>query len=68
VLRDGQLTRVNKAELLQALAEAMHVPLQPAEEQRRELSPAVFSYVKQFYAGWLDESTRDPFYRPSSRA
>jgi 5-methylthioadenosine/S-adenosylhomocysteine deaminase len=68
VLRDGQLTRLKKAELLQALAEALRVPLQPAEEQRRELSPAVFPYVKQFYAGWLDEGTRDPFYRPSSRA
>jgi hypothetical protein len=27
----------------------------------------VFPHVKRFYDGWLDESKRDPFYRPSSR-
>ena len=67
VLRDGQFTRVNKAEMLQALADTLRVPLQAAEQSRRELSPAVFPYVKGFYEGWLDEGTRDPFYRPSSR-
>jgi 5-methylthioadenosine/S-adenosylhomocysteine deaminase len=67
ILRDGQLTRVNKTEMLEALAEALRVPFQPAEQSRRELSPAVFPYVKQLYEGWLDESARDPFYRPSSR-
>jgi len=24
--------------------------------------------MKRFYAGWLDEGTRQPFYRPSSRS
>jgi urease alpha subunit len=67
VLRDGQFTRVNKAEMLQALADTLRVPLQAAEQSRRELSPAIFPYVKHFYEGWLDESARDPFYRPSSR-
>ena len=54
-------------ETLEALAAALRTPLQPAEENRRELSPAVFPYVKRFYEGWLDEGARDPFYRPSSR-
>jgi 5-methylthioadenosine/S-adenosylhomocysteine deaminase len=67
VLRGGQFTRVNKAEMLQALADTIRVPLQDAERSRRELSPAVFPYVRHFYEGWLDESGRDPFYRPSSR-
>jgi 5-methylthioadenosine/S-adenosylhomocysteine deaminase len=67
VLRDGQFTRVNKAEMLQALADTIRMPLQDAERSRRELSPAVFPYVRHFYEGWLDESGRDPFYRPSSR-
>jgi len=67
VLRNGQFTRVNKAEMLQALADTLRVPLQAAEQSRRELSPAVFPYVRRFYEGWLDESARDPFYRPSSR-
>jgi hypothetical protein len=67
VLRDGQFTHVNKEEILQALADALHVPLQPAEQDRRALAPAVFPYVKRFYAGWLEGSTCDPFYRPSAR-
>jgi 5-methylthioadenosine/S-adenosylhomocysteine deaminase len=67
VLRNGQFTRVNKAEMLQALADTIRMPLQDAERSRRELSPAVFPYVRHFYEGWLDESSRDPFYRPSSR-
>jgi 5-methylthioadenosine/S-adenosylhomocysteine deaminase len=67
VPRDGQFTRVNKADMLEALAASLRAPLQPAEERRRALSPAVFPYVKHFYDGWLDEKARDPFYRPSSR-
>jgi 5-methylthioadenosine/S-adenosylhomocysteine deaminase len=67
VLRDGRCTRLIKAEMLEALAEVLRAPLQPVEERRRELSPAVFPHVKRFYDGWLDESSRDPFYRPSSR-
>ena len=49
IFRDGRFTRVNKSEMLEELAEALHVPLQPAEKRRRELSPAVFPHVKQFY-------------------
>jgi 5-methylthioadenosine/S-adenosylhomocysteine deaminase len=67
VLRHGELTRVNKAELLQELADALRAPLQPDEARRRALSPAVFPHVQRFYDGWLDESSRDPFYRPSAR-
>src|SRR5919109_2006929 len=32
VLRDGQFTRLNKAEMMQALADALNVPLQAAEQ------------------------------------
>jgi len=67
ILRDGQFTRVNKVEMLEALAETLRVPLQAAEQSRRALSPAVLPHVKRFYEGWLDDSVRDPFYRPSSR-
>jgi cytosine/adenosine deaminase-related metal-dependent hydrolase len=67
VLRDGRFTRLNKADILEELSSALRVPFQPPEERRRELSPAVFPHVKRFYEGWLDEKTRDPFYRPSSR-
>jgi cytosine/adenosine deaminase-related metal-dependent hydrolase len=67
VLRNGRFTRVNKAEVLEALAGALRVPLQPEEERRRRLAREVFPFVKRFYDGWLNEATRDPFYRPSSR-
>jgi hypothetical protein len=42
-------------------------PLTPAEEARRELSRAVFPFVRDFYAGWLDELGADPHYRVSGR-
>jgi hypothetical protein len=67
ILRDGKFTRIDKAAVLEQLAAALRLPLQPAEERRRVLSPAVFPHVQRFYAGWLDEGARDPFYRPSSR-
>jgi len=67
VLRDGRFTRVNKADMLEALAASLRVPLEPAEERRRRLARDVFPHVKRFYDGWLDEPARDPFYRPSSR-
>jgi 5-methylthioadenosine/S-adenosylhomocysteine deaminase len=67
VLRDGQFTRLNKADMLEELSAALRVPFQPSEERRRQLSPVVFPHVRRFYDGWLDEEARDPFYRPSSR-
>ena len=67
VLRDGQFTRVDKKAALSELAAALSAPLTPEEESRRRLSRAVFPVVRSFYDGWLDESARVPFYRPSSR-
>jgi urease alpha subunit len=67
VLREGRITRVNKDEVLEALAASLRVPLSPEEEQRRRLARDVFPHVQRFYDGWLDEAARDPFYRPSSR-
>ncbi len=67
VLQQGQFTRINKAEVLKELATSLQRPLQPDEVQRRQLSSRIFDHVQHFYDGWLDETTRDPFYRPSSR-
>jgi 5-methylthioadenosine/S-adenosylhomocysteine deaminase len=67
ILQDGQSTRLKKAEVLQALADALRTPLHASEASRRELSPAVLPHVRRFYEGWLDESAHDPFYRSSSR-
>jgi hypothetical protein len=67
ILRDGRFTRIDKEAVLAELAAALRAPLAPEEERRRRLSREVFPVVQRFYDGWLDEATRVPFYRPSSR-
>jgi len=67
VLRDGEFTRVNKAEVLKELAASLQRPLDQSEEHRRQLSREVFPHVKRFYDGWLDRQVRDPFYHANSR-
>ena len=67
VLRDGRFTRVDRDAALAELAASLRAPLTPEEESRRRLGREVFPVVKRFYDGWLDESARVPFYRPSSR-
>jgi cytosine/adenosine deaminase-related metal-dependent hydrolase len=67
VLRNGQFTRVNKTDVLDALAASLRTPLTADEERRQQLARQVFPHVQRFYDGWLDPSAREPFYRPSSR-
>ena len=67
VLRDGQFTRVNKAEVLAELADSLRLPLRPEEERRQQLARDIFPYVQHFYDGWRDASAGEPFYRPSAR-
>jgi cytosine/adenosine deaminase-related metal-dependent hydrolase len=67
VLRAGQFTRVNKDDVLDALAASLRTPLTADEERRQQLGRDLFPHVQQFYDGWLDESSREPFYRPSAR-
>jgi cytosine/adenosine deaminase-related metal-dependent hydrolase len=67
VLRDGQLTRINQAAVLEELAAALRQPLSAEEVQRQRLARDVFPHVQRFYDGWLDEQAREPFYRTSSR-
>jgi len=67
VLRDGRFTRIDKEAVQRELAAALAIPPTVEEEARRRLSREVFPVVQRFYDGWLDESARVPFYRPSSR-
>src|SRR5262245_7314189 len=67
ILRDGRFTRIDKEAVLAELAASLRAPLTPEEESRQRLSREVFPVVRRFYDGWLDESARVPFYRPSSR-
>ena len=68
VVRDGGVTRVDKAAALEELAASLRRPLTPEEEHRRRLSRALWPHVRRFYQGWLDPETLDPFYRQNSRA
>ena len=68
VLRDGRGTRLNKQEVLEELAASLRLPLRPDELRRRELSRELIPHVKQFYEGWLNPESRDPFYRSNSRS
>ena len=68
VLRDGRFTRVDREAAVEELAASLRANLTPEEKRRRRLSREVFPVMKRFYAGWLDEGTRQPFYRPSSRS
>jgi 5-methylthioadenosine/S-adenosylhomocysteine deaminase len=67
VLRDGQVTRVDKGAALEELAATLRSPLTPEEGHRRRLSRALMPHVRRFYEGWLDTEAFDPFYRQNSR-
>ncbi len=54
VYQDGRFTRIDRADTLNEIAQRMAQPLSQAEEERKQLSRAVFPYVKSFYDGWLD--------------
>lgn len=68
VVRDGRVTRVDKAAALEELAAALRVPLTEQEVHRRRLARAVFPHVRRFYAGWLDPEQLEPFYRQNARS
>src|SRR5262249_57148922 len=68
VLREGRVTRVDKAAALEELAGVLRQPRTSEEEHRRRLSRALAPHVRRFYEGWLDPEALDPFYRQNSRA
>jgi len=53
ILRDRQLTRVDKADLLKELKKALDRPLRPDELERRELSRRLEPYLRRFYQGTM---------------
>jgi 5-methylthioadenosine/S-adenosylhomocysteine deaminase len=68
VVKEGRITRLDKAAVLEELAASLRVPLRPDEERRRHLAREVFPHVQRFYDGWLDAGRREPFYTPNSRS
>ena len=55
VLRDRQLTRVDKEALFGEIREALDRPLSPQEEERRELARLVEPHLRQFYSGTMPQ-------------
>ena len=55
VLRDGQLTRVNKEDLFRELKGALDRPLSPLEQERRELARLVEPHLRRFYLGTVPQ-------------
>ena len=57
VLRDGQLTRVNKKALFKEIKEALDRPLSAQEEERRELARLAEPHLRRFYQGTLPQNS-----------
>jgi hypothetical protein len=57
IMRDKQLTKVDKEGLFAELKTALDRPLSPAEAERRELSRLVEPHLRQFYAGTIPQKT-----------
>ena len=51
VLKEGQHTRVDKAELFREIKTALDRPLSPQETDRRELARLVEPYLRRYYQG-----------------
>ena len=66
IYQDGKFTKVDKTEALKALHDDLGKALADDEVERRELSAALLPHVRKFYAGYIDPSKHEPFYRPSS--
>lgn len=66
VLRNGRFTRVDREEILMALAASLRRPLLPHEERRRELSRKIFPHVRRFYDDWRPAGGT-PFYGVNER-
>ena len=67
ILRDGQFTRINKAEMLAELSTSLRGPKTDEELKRRKLMRDLRPHVKAFYEGYLDQQVHEPFYQPSSK-
>ncbi len=53
VLRDGQLTRINKEDLYKEIKDALDRPLSARELERRELARSAEPYLRRFYEGTM---------------
>jgi cytosine/adenosine deaminase-related metal-dependent hydrolase len=66
VLRNGRFTRLDRDEILTALAASLGRPLLPHEERRRQLSRKILPHVRRFYDDWRP-ACGAPFYGVNER-
>ena len=57
VMKDRQLTKIDKEGLFKELKEALDRPLTPQEADRRELAWLVEPHLRQFYQGTMPPDT-----------
>ncbi|MFB3119036.1 MAG: hypothetical protein ACE1Y2_00745, partial [Stenotrophomonas maltophilia] len=57
IMRDKQLTKVDKESLFAELKKELDRPLSPSETERRELSRLVEPHLRQFYIGTIPQNT-----------
>ncbi len=62
LLRNGQLTRVNKAEVWAELKGRLAKDLTPHELERKEIARRLVPYVQRFYEEWPLEGTTPHYY------
>lgn len=67
VLKDGRFPRVDRDAVRAELARRLKVPLSDAEQRQRALAKKIFPHVQKFYADYLKDETRDPFYKSNAR-
>ena len=67
VLRDRQLTQVDKEALFREINAALERPLSPQEAERRELARLVKPYLRQFYSGTMPQDAA-PFTTYNARS
>jgi 5-methylthioadenosine/S-adenosylhomocysteine deaminase len=68
VYEGGRFTRVDRDAALRDLHASLQHALGDDEVERRQLSKALLTHVRRFYAGYFDAEAHVPYYRPSSRA
>ena len=67
IYADRKFTRINRAAATKELADRMAAPPSAVERERRTLAKGLIPHVKAFYADYLRDQDRTPFYSPSSR-
>jgi len=56
IMRDRQLTRIDKEDLFKELRESLDRPLSPQELERRELGRLVEPHLRRFYQGTMPQN------------